>query len=66
MRTVSLLLLAACLAISGCATRQGGDSTLKPSSTTTGDESPEKLRARIHTELAASYYDLGNISVALE
>lgn len=50
----------------GCATQQAAESTLKPATTTTGDESTERARARIHTELAAGYYELGNLGVALE
>ena len=38
----------------------------KPTVTTTGSDSKARDRARIHTELAASYYEVGNISVALE
>ena len=54
-------------ALGACATPQGRDSG--PTSTepsTTGGDSPEKSRARIHTQLAAGYYEIGNMGVALE
>lgn len=54
------------LAAAGCATQPTSDSALKPATVTTGEESVTRVRARIHTELAANYYDLGNMSVALE
>jgi len=54
------------VAAAGCATQQTAESMLKPTATTIGEESLESMRARIHTELAAGYFDLGNISVALE
>jgi type IV pilus assembly protein PilF len=50
----------------GCATQPGADGELRPAMPTTGDESQTRVRARIHTELAASYYQLGNMGVALE
>jgi type IV pilus assembly protein PilF len=54
--------------VSGCATTPGGTDQggIQPTSSTSGDESSERIRARIHTELAAGYYDLGNMGVALE
>ncbi len=52
-------------AMGGCATQQPTDSVLNPA-TTTGEDSAERARARIHTELAAGYFDLGNMGVALE
>jgi len=64
MRHVVILLAVVGLA-AGCATQPSDDSALKPT-TTRGDESQEQVRARIHTELAAGYYELGNLSVALE
>jgi type IV pilus assembly protein PilF len=42
------------------------DRELIPATPTTGEESQVRVRARIHTELAASYYQLGNMGVALE
>ena len=52
--------------VAGCATPASDDSSLKSMTPTTGDEAPARTRARIHTELAAGYYDLGNLAVALE
>jgi len=66
MRIPGLVLVIACLAVPGCATQQEDDSMFKSASNTTGDETSERMRARIHTELAAGYYGLGNIGVALE
>ena len=39
---------------------------LKPAVTTTGTEDQVRDRARIHTELASSYFELGSMGVALE
>ena len=70
MSALRIAILLACAAVTGCAAgggKQGSDGPLKPmSSTTTGDESQERLRARVHAELAAGYFELGNMSVALE
>jgi len=67
MRIIRFATVAACLALFACATTQRTDeNTLKSQSSTSGDETGDRTRARIHTELAASYYDLGNIPVALE
>lgn len=57
--------LAACLGIAGCATQPAYDQGTGSASTTV-DENPTRMRARVHTELAASYYELGNIAIALE
>ena len=65
MRIPKIAIVAACLALSGCVTQPSDDSAFKPASTM-GDEGQVRARARIHTELAASYYELGNLSVALE
>ena len=67
MKLIQSAAFAACLALSACATTQRGDeSALKSQSNTTGEESGDQTRARIHMELAASYYELGNMPVALE
>jgi type IV pilus assembly protein PilF len=55
-------LAAACLAAAGCATGPADDGLNRPS----GDETSARTRARVHTELAASYFELGNMAVALE
>jgi len=61
------MVLAAFAGISGCAGTGGAiDSGIQPTSDTTGNESVTRARARIHTELAAGYFDLGNMGVALE
>jgi type IV pilus assembly protein PilF len=56
----------ACALVAGCATQPASDRELKPTTPTTGEETQVRVRARIHTELAASYYQLGNMGVALE
>lgn len=66
MKMTGVALVAACLALSGCATHPADESGFNPAGPTTGDESSERLRARIHTELAANYFDIGNVGVALE
>jgi type IV pilus assembly protein PilF len=60
--------LALCVALGACAAPQqgGGDGALKSQTQTSGEEPAERARARIHTELAASYYGLGHMPVALE
>ena len=57
----------AALMLTGCVTQTtGGDTALKAPTSTTGDEPQARVRARIHTELAAGYYEIGNMAVALE
>lgn len=65
-KSIGLSLGLLCALAAGCATQPGADRELKPTMPTTGDETQNRVRARIHTELAASYYQLGNMSVALE
>ncbi len=62
------VMLAASVLVSACATTDGvGEGPgIQPTSDTTGNESDARNRARIHTELAAGYFDLGNLGVALE
>jgi type IV pilus assembly protein PilF len=62
---LSAMLVLATLA-GGCAATGPEPSDLQPTENTTGNESDARNRARIHTELAAGYYELGNIGVALE
>jgi type IV pilus assembly protein PilF len=50
----------------GCVTQPASDTTLNPEAPTTGDETPERVRARVHSQLAASYLEIGNLGVALE
>lgn len=54
------------IVVAGCAGQRGPDSALNPEMSTTGAESADRVRARIHTELAAGYFELGNIGVAIE
>jgi type IV pilus assembly protein PilF len=67
MKLTGVALVAACLALSGCSTSPSDDSGLRAvSAPTTGDENVDRVRARIHTELAANYFEIGNVAVALE
>jgi len=66
MRLAGIAAVAACLIVSACATEPGDESGLKPTIPTTGDESTARMRARVHTELAANYFEIGNVGVALE
>jgi type IV pilus assembly protein PilF len=67
---VRVIVLAAILAgaalLSGCAGTVQNSADLQPTVNTTGNESDARNRARIHTELAAGYFELGNFGVALE
>lgn len=62
VRAIAALLL---VLAAGCAV-QPPQPEVRPERDTTGAESDERTRARIHTELAAGYYEFGNMSVALE
>jgi len=66
MNLLSVLLLASL--ISACAGTGGSPESgdLQPVTSTSGNESDARNRARIHTELAAGYFELGNLGVALE
>jgi type IV pilus assembly protein PilF len=54
------------LLLTGCAAISPDDEGPQPVTATTGSESDARNRARIHTELAAGYFELGNLGVALE
>lgn len=60
------VMLAVAVMVSGCAASGGGDLGIQPTSDTSGNESAARNRARIHAELAAGYFELGNLGVALE
>ena len=59
-------LVGAVLFLQGCAGSTRDSSDFQPTVNTTGNESDARNRARIHTELAAGYFELGNFGVALE
>jgi type IV pilus assembly protein PilF len=65
MRISHVAVLICLLVTAGCAVPppQG---EVRPDRDTTGAEADERMRARVHTELAAGYFELGNMSVALE
>lgn len=66
-RSVLALVLGISAVVSGCAGTGGDmDAAIRPVTDTSGNETEARNRARIHTELAAGYYDLGNLGVALE
>ena len=65
-RARSLVFLAVVALVAGCAATSDSDQGIQPTTNTTGNESDAQNRARIHTELAAGYFDLGNLGVALE
>jgi len=64
VRTAHVALVVAWLGVAGCATQSADDSGFKPA--TGGGESQDRTRARAHAELAAGYYEIGNLAVALE
>src|SRR5215510_11848106 len=57
------LVAVACLFATGCATTE--ESKLGPETAPSVDTSA-RTRARVHTDLAASYFELGNMGVALD
>ena len=65
MNLLKLPILLALIVLGGCAAQQEVPD-LKPATSTSGDESDKQASARIHTELAAGYFELGNMGVALE
>lgn len=60
------LLFAMAVLAGGCAAPGSESTELQPTVNTSGNESDARNRARIHTELAAGYFGLGNLGVALE
>jgi type IV pilus assembly protein PilF len=60
MRIFRVAIITACLAVAACATQPTEETG------TQGSESQDRMRARVHTELAGGYYEIGNIGVALE
>lgn len=65
MKLASNIILAVLIALAGCA-GQPPSSEVRPQTDTTGSETDARTRARVHTELAAGYFELRNMSVALE
>jgi type IV pilus assembly protein PilF len=54
------------IVVAGCVAQQGQDSAFRSETSATGAESADRVRARIHTELAGGYFELGNMGVAIE
>lgn len=65
MKLRAALCAAALSVVAGCAT-QPASTEFKPDVSTMGEDSDARNRARIHTELAGGYFELGNLGVALE
>ena len=65
MKLSRAAILVFALVVSGCAV-QPTQPEVRPDRDTSGAEPDGRMRARIHTELAAGYFELGNMSVALE
>ncbi len=65
MDLLKLPMLLVLIALGGCAVQPEAPD-FKPGTSTTGDETERQTSTRIHTELAAGYYELGNMGVALE
>src|SRR5262245_156804 len=64
VRFTRAVLAAVCLVCAGCATTT--EDTGVASTSGPAPDTSARTRARVHTELAASYYELGNMAVALE
>lgn len=69
----AFLVLLLCVSLSGCAGGGGQPDIVASTGTTAsselgtvGDVGAPRERARVHTELGAAYYEIGNIAVALE
>ena len=60
-----LAALLTAVAIGGCASNNIGDVPGADTGAVIGEQAPPRERARIHTELAGSYYQRGNLGVAL-
>lgn len=63
---VRMVALAGCLLASGCVTQSSAPVSPHGGSTTSDTDNDARGRARIHTELAASYLEIRNLAVALE
>jgi type IV pilus assembly protein PilF len=63
-RFTRAVVAAACLAAAGCATTT--EDTGVASTSAPAPDTSARTRARIHTDLAASYFELGNMGVALD
>ena len=64
---LGIAIVVAWAALAGCAVRSSDSgSALKPTGQSTSEETADRVRARVHTELASSYFELGNVPVALE
>ena len=62
----TLLALAALSVFTGCDTAPKTPDFQAAATSTTGAETEARTRARVHNELAAGYFELGNMGVALE
>lgn len=62
----SLLALAGCVTVTQLLPSSSEPLDFKAAQDTSGGESDVRTRARLHTELASGYFELGNMGVALE
>ena len=60
------LALAALIVLAACTSKSPAPEPIATVSTTPPQKAPPEVRARLHTELAAGYYERGQMSVALE
>ena len=65
---VTGLLIAVCVAITGCAgmKKPGETDEASQANVGTNNENPARYRARLHTELGANYLQRGQFAVALD
>jgi type IV pilus assembly protein PilF len=64
VRFAGTALVAACLVLAGCAATN--EDSAVGANTAPAPDTTARARARVHTDLAASYFELGNMGVALE
>jgi type IV pilus assembly protein PilF len=67
MKIASIPVIALAAVLAGCVTQSTSSSGPRSTeASTTGSETPAAASARIHTQLAAGYFEIGNMGVALE
>ena len=67
MRMMHIIIFGAVFLLSGCGTQTQVEQPLERTKSTTSDTDDSAIgRARIHTELAVNYLEIGNLAIALE
>ena len=66
LAALALLALAACAKLQQILPSSTEQGQFKAAQDTSGGETDARTRARLHTELASGYFELGNMGVALE